>query len=239
MAAGWRDIYSYLVSGTPQNIGDVTNSGGGDDPRGTSGPSQFGTGKWVGNEYQVPDKYKGIIDVQHTMGGGEDPKASSSINIDWTKLPNGGMTPYGRVDRTIQAEDPTTPVGKGQQNILKDPKLVYNDPNFGWITPATNRKQSLVDKLSAIEPYAVFAAASAGMGALASVPFAAQAAMAAGKYAGGRTGPGVTGGNPLQNPFAGQQAPVANVTPSSLNRGGISLMLTPQSIQLLRMARGG
>lgn len=206
MAAPYRDIYSYLISDTPQNIGDVASTGGGDDPRGGSGPLQFGTGTWQGDKYQVPDKYKGLIDVTHMAGGGDDPKGSSSIDINFAKLPGGGMTKFGRVDRTIPAEDPNTPVGKGQSSSIKDRNLVYNDPNYGWITPASNRKITGMDKFSAIEPLIAMALGSAGFGALASIPLLAQGAVAGGKFLGGKAGPGTAGGAPQQTPTSGPQA---------------------------------
>lgn len=246
MAGDWRDIYSYLISDTPQNIGDASMSGGGEDPKGPGGPLQFGTGKWVGDQYQVPDKYKGIIDVQHTMGGGEDPKASSSINIDWTKLPNGGMTPFGRIDRTIPAGPPNTPIAPGQQGILKDPKLVYNDPNFGWITPESNRKISAVEKYSKYMPALIMALGTAGIGALAAIPLAATAAVGAAKYAGGKSGtgsdPSLAARNPLlsgiQPTSPSSSAPVQSAASSGM--GGLSSALTPQqATQLLRTVRGG
>ena len=187
MTAPWRDIYSYLVS-TPGNTfaGDLV------------------TGK-----AQISDKYKDIVSLHHQTGGGEDVSESmpTDINIDWSKLPNNGMTKFGRIDRTSAAEDPNTPVGKDQQSTLNNRKLAYNDPNFGWITPLSNVKKSTYDKFNDILPYIIMTAASAGFGSLATVPLLASGAIEAAKYAGGRQGGGSNAPNVAVGPNAAVSPP--------------------------------
>ncbi len=77
----------------------------------------------------LADKYAGILSKNQVYtGGGDDPGSNTSYmpgyTADWSKLPKpiaSGMT---------TANQP-----------LLNPKMVYNDPNYGPLTPFTNIKQ--------------------------------------------------------------------------------------------------
>jgi hypothetical protein len=85
------------------------------------------------------------------FGAGEGADGKYILNGDWSKLPK---TKFGTVDQVM-------PVEKHYYKNLKNPKLVYNDPNYGPVTPMKNWKSNQ----EWLGP-AVMAAASMGMGAL-------------------------------------------------------------------------
>jgi hypothetical protein len=142
------------------------------------------------------------------------------------------MTKFGRIDKTIAAEDPNTPVGPGQQNILKDPKLVYNDPNFGWVTPASNRKVSGLDKFNSILPTLIMAGASIGLGGigLGAIPSWASGLTKGAGFLGGLTGSGSAASGAAIAPV---QTAVGGVS-SPQRVGGIGRTLNPKTIQMMQ-----
>lgn len=75
----------------------------------------------------------------------------TALQGDWSKLPK---TKFGTIDNVM-------PVEKHQMKNLKNPKLVYNDPEYGVITPMSNWKSNN----EWLGP-AMMAAASMGMGGL-------------------------------------------------------------------------
>lgn len=142
MAAQYADIFNYIMG--PQNT------------------------QWVGEgKGSVDPKYQGIINMVTDTRGGDDPGSDRRVDVDYSKLPNQGVTKYGKIGvGAIPSMAPNTPVAPGQQSTVKDRNLTYYDPNYGWITPASNQRVGLQDKLNSIMPSIIMAAASMGMGSL-------------------------------------------------------------------------
>ena len=121
----------------------------------------------------VPDKYKGIINPNY--GTGDSQGSLLGYNIDWSKLPaiQGGMT--------------TANQG------LTNPNLVFNDPNYGPITPYTNAPAvfnpegngGLGGKISSIIPMLAMAGVTGAIGSIAAPGIAADLGIGTGTAQGG------------------------------------------------------
>lgn len=105
-------------------------------------------GQWVGGEggsYQdnfVDTRDHGIFKDAVSMTGrdygGEDAIGHGpGYQLDYTKLPNNGMTKFGRIDQVYQV--------KGLDDVL-NPNAVVWDDNYGWVTSRQNRKPRFADK---------------------------------------------------------------------------------------------
>jgi hypothetical protein len=246
--AQYSDVFNYIMNTMP--VDNVTS---------------FSEGN-----LKIDPKYSGIINVMDRQSGGDDPRTSQVIDIDYKKLPNAGMTKYGLIGGgALPAQDPSTPLAPGTQSTLKDPKMVYYDPNYGWVTPASNRKVSTGEQINNYMPYIMMALGTAGVGALASIPAGVMgAAGAAAKYVGNTAeGPGDTFGRsaltgtapvaptPTMTPDAVRPTPTMttqNVAPVRTAQfgqpgfvvprktaSGIGLLSDPYTQQMLRMIRGG
>lgn len=106
-------------------------------------------GQWVGGEggsYQdnfVDTRDHGIFKDAVSMTGrdygGEDAIGHGpGYQLDYTKLPNNGMTKFGRIDQVYQV--------KGLDDVL-NPNAVIWDDNYGWVTSRANRKPRFADKV--------------------------------------------------------------------------------------------
>lgn len=148
-------IWDYAGYGAP-NLQGVA---GGDQPaigRFAPGPGHEENGQWV-----PEDKYRGIVSYNTDVAGtgGDAPRPTVSTSIDWSKLPaptlpqgweqfrGGGLMPV-----------------KGQQ--LLNPGAVYNDPNYGPMTPFANRKTTQGEKIAALTQAGIMAAAGGAFGSL-------------------------------------------------------------------------
>ncbi len=121
----------------------VPSSGG---EGGSAGPLPD---RFSGN-YAIPDKYKGIL----------TPTANGGLDIDWSKLPA-----------------PSSPWGLGMQsgpdaNTLKNKNLQFDDPNFGWTTPAqnVNSPDGTLGKIANTMPAIIGALGTAGFGSIIGAP---------------------------------------------------------------------
>lgn len=105
-------------------------------------------GQWVGGEggsYQdnfVDTRDHGIFKDAVSMTGrdygGEDAVGHGpGYQLDYTKLPNNGMTKFGRVDQVYQV--------KNLDDVLNKNAVEWDD-NYGWVTPLKNRAPRFADK---------------------------------------------------------------------------------------------
>jgi len=105
-------------------------------------------GQWVGGEggsYQ--DNFvdtrdhgvlSGMVNVKGRDYGGEDAIGHGpSYELDYEKMPNQGMTKFGRIDNVYRVN--------GLQDVL-NPNAVEWDDNYGWVTDKRNRKPRFADK---------------------------------------------------------------------------------------------
>lgn len=108
-------------------------------PEGTHGTNYtFDTSK-------LPTNLQGIVQGVYSLGGGDDPKAVTNYQIDYSKLPK---TKFGSLEH-VALVDPHTQ--------LINPALQYYDPNYGQITPEWNIKK---DQVNSIVQSALMAAAT-------------------------------------------------------------------------------
>lgn len=165
-----RDLYSYIYAGN--NVG--ANGVGGDaQGTGTNAPgltwfqdSSSTENGSSGSGYQFnPDPMfqQGVSFVERSPGGGAQ-SGGNSFSVDPSKFPR---TRFGDVTRTAPVEDGTS---------LINPRLVYDDPNYGRITLAANLKPNAGDRFNNAFSSAAMAAAMAGMGGL-GMPTLANSAM--------------------------------------------------------------
>ncbi len=122
---------------------DWTNKGEGNDARSVRYTPK--TGSWL---EQLNNKYNGIIKTDYNTHGGGAPAKHS---IDYSKLPT---TRFGAADKIMRV----TPENRGKL-INKD--MIYNDPNYGWITSSGNYKSG-----NEWVGQALMAATTAGLGGL-------------------------------------------------------------------------
>lgn len=105
-------------------------------------------GQWVGGEggsYQ--DNFvdtrdhgvlNGMVSVKGRDTGGEDAIGNGpSYELQYDKMPNQGMTKFGRIDNVYRVQ--------GLGDVI-DPRGVVWDDNYGWITSKANRKPRFADK---------------------------------------------------------------------------------------------
>lgn len=106
-------------------------------------------GQWVGGEggsYQ--DNFvdtrdhgnmSGMVSVKGKDSGGEDAIGHGpSYQLEYDKMPNHGMTKFGRIDNVYRVEN---------INDVFDPNAVIWDDNYGWVTSKKNRKPRFADKV--------------------------------------------------------------------------------------------
>lgn len=153
---------SWVVSGEPAAPKAATNSGFDPNRQGThegafdylngriSGDNHIkNEGQWVGGEggtYQdnFVDTYdhgilKDAVSMTGRDFGGEDAIGHGpGYQLDYLKLPNQGMTKFGRIDQVYQVN--------GLDDVL-NPNAVVWDDNYGWVTHKANRKPRLGDKI--------------------------------------------------------------------------------------------
>ena len=105
------------------------------------------------------ENLKGIVSARMEQAGGEgfDQGGGLKFDIDYSKLPNGGLTKFGLpVDQVIPIRS------QKDLNDLRNRGMVVYDPNYGWITPRQNKKESL---WSSIPSAAIQMAAGGFLGA--------------------------------------------------------------------------
>lgn len=106
-------------------------------------------GQWTGGEggsYQdnfVDTRDHGIFkDAVSITGRDYDGEAATGggpkYQLDYTKLPNQGMTKFGRIDQVYQVKN---------INDVLNPQAVVWDDNYGWVTSRQNRKPRLGDQI--------------------------------------------------------------------------------------------
>lgn len=148
-----RDLYSYIQAGdNPQP--NLTM--GGEQGMGSIAPGLTWTEQNTGGDGNMqapnvtftPDPLF-AQGVSYTPGNAEG--GASRFEIDPSKFP---QTRFGDVTRTA-------PVNNNDR--VYDPRLVYNDPNYGRITSQMNLRDS---PLNSIASSAIMAALMAGMGGL-------------------------------------------------------------------------
>lgn len=151
----YRDIYGYFgpnfLGGDPSQAGN--NAGSGTSALGLHWVEQPGGTENGGNGAQLvfdaPEIFGGAVSY-----GGKGPNGAGEnrFEIDAAKLP---QTRFGGVTRTAAVDD---------SSRLFNPRLQYDDPNYGRITPIWNldTRNALNDFVALAAP----AAAMAGIGAL-------------------------------------------------------------------------
>jgi len=162
-----RDVYRYFgpnfLAGNPNEAGN--NAGGGTSAPGlermdVASSTENGTGAQNGDlVFNAPEMFGGAVSWNGPGGGGKWDNGNS-FSIDDAKLPS---TQFGNVSRTYQV-DPGTQ--------LLNPRLQYDDPNYGQITPLWNidTRDKLNDTFAVVAP----SLAMAGIGALGMPAWAGQ-----------------------------------------------------------------
>ena len=114
---------AWVVSSTPTTLApttpqfDMTKQGTHDD---------------FFNAYTQGDtsKYGDAIKMEDVWVGGEGGANQTQKHIDWSKLPNEGMTKYGRIgEQVVKVNNP---------EYIKDKSKIVFDPAYGWVTPKGN-----------------------------------------------------------------------------------------------------
>ena len=155
-----RDIYQYLYAGN--NVG-ANGVGGDQQGSGTNAPGltwfqdsssteggQSGSGFQFNPAAQFAD---GVRFVEGSPGGGAQ-SGGNRFDVDASKFPT---TRFGEVSRTA-------PVDASTQLI--DPRLVYDDPNYGRITAQANLKPNAGDRFNNAFNGLALSGAMAGVGYL-------------------------------------------------------------------------
>lgn len=163
--APFADVYDYIDNSGNAAYAHAPNiQAGGEQSWGSTGPGMAyadpaANGGSDGNQAQAPvtfdprDAYEGIIQLIANSANGEG-SGGYSYRVDGQKLPT---TRFGDVNATARVSD-------DDLDDVIDPRYVYEDPNFGRITHATNLDRTSISDM--IFP-AIMAAAMGGMGALA------------------------------------------------------------------------
>jgi hypothetical protein len=145
----YRDIFNYMEGGnySPEERAFGLSTIGDNAQHVFQDPNKI-------NTWQAPDQFRDVIKTEDFTGYGDEGKgAGKRFNIDYSKLPNGGMTKYGSVADVIPIRS------QYDLNKLKNKGMVYYDPNYGLITHRSNKKDSTLDKVTA----GVVQAAAGGM----------------------------------------------------------------------------
>ena len=194
--APYANILNYTTPGIVQQPVSNTEGGGfsyGGD-MGEGWTQVAGRGGENGDvaptwQYTPPDNLKDFMNPTTGFTGGNEGNSGSSqtsMNIDYSKLPNQGKTVFGSIDGLTAASDP-----KGKDfhpEYYKNPSLIAWDDNFGWITPLNNRADlqhsdtigKINDFMGKYGPKIAMTAASAGFGTLAIAPMLAELGVGAG-----------------------------------------------------------
>ena len=134
----YRDIFNYMDGGfySPQSLIDPGLSQMGDNAQHNFvDPNAYNTWKAKG-------PYENVIGIEDYSGMGDDSKgAGKRFKVDYSKLPNGGMTKFGSVQDVIPIRS------QKELNNLRNKGMVYYDPNYGLITHRNNKKDSLWDTI--------------------------------------------------------------------------------------------
>lgn len=154
-----RDLYQYIegqANVAPGMLAGMEGggAGGGSYAEGLSWTPQNTGADGNMQEQQIsftPDPMfaEGVRYNPGTSEGG-----ANGFFVDGTKFP---QTRFGDVTRTMRVTQDMKP------GEFYDPRLVYNDPNYGPITSAANIKP---DQLNTVAPQVIMAALMAGMGGL-------------------------------------------------------------------------
>ena len=224
---GWQDIFGYTGHAIGQPSFTLTpylGQGGNQSNEvgwnyQTPNLDEGGTARGGGWSYDMPKMFQGIINpvVREGVGANEGNVGTTQAkwNIDYAKLPNKGMTQYGRVDRVANAG--------GQQ--LYNPKLVTNDKVYGQITPAWNVKTDTTSgaaMMGKIVPAVAMSFLTSFMGGGGGASMLGKGAVGAARFAGGMGGSGA--------------APAATGARAGTQQ---SIMQNPQLLSLLRMILSG
>lgn len=148
---------SWVVSNTP-----TTTTGSSFDPQregkyerafdylsgGINADTIQNQGQWIGGEggsYQ--DNFvdtrdhgnlTGMVSIKGKDYGGEDAIGKGpSYQLEYEKMPNKGMTKFGRIDQVYRVQ--------GLGDVINPSAVVWDD-NYGWVTPMKNRKPRFADK---------------------------------------------------------------------------------------------
>ena len=188
-ATPWRDLFNFQIQagGTAgqnanQNwLGGVTPqySGGGQEGQTLSGynfdPSALAPGNTTMADFA---KGGGITYNSGGASGGQNSDSNQHFDINYSNAPSVKVPWKGGQSVTAAGLMPVDlgPDGKPATSVLLDPKKVYNDPNYGWVTTTDNYNQAH-DKLgTAFATYLPMLAA----GALGGMTFAGMGAGLAG-----------------------------------------------------------
>ena len=196
----WKQIFGYTGHATGQPSFTVTpylGEGGnqanlGDWTYKTPNYDEGGHASGGGWNVDIPEQFKGIVSpsLREGVGANEGNVGTTEVNwnIDYEKLPNKGMTQYGRLDSVASAE--------GQQLI--NPNLVSVDPVYGQITPGWNVKTdttSFAARLGQIVPAVAMSFLTGFMGPGGASSMIGKGAVGGARSVGGMTGSGVSAGS--------------------------------------------
>jgi hypothetical protein len=188
-------------------------------------------GQWTGGEggsYQdnfVDTRDHGIFKDAVSMTGRDYGNESAvghgpGYQLNYEKLPNQGMTKFGRIDQVYQV--------KGLGDVL-NPNAVEWDDNYGWVTSLKNRKPRFADKFGPM-------IASLAMGGLMGAALPA-GALATGVKTAFNLAPNVAKGN-YQNALMGLAGSALGSFGQSMNMPSWFTPAAKAGLSLANMHRG-
>jgi hypothetical protein len=151
-----RDLYQYIEGEANVSPGMLPGmeAGGGSYAEGLTWTPQNTGADGNMQEQSITFSPDPLFASGVTYNPGNAEGGANGFSVDPSKFP---QTRFGDVTRTMRVTQDMKP------SEFYDPRLVYNDPNYGPITSSANLKP---DQVNTIAPQAIMAALMAGMGGL-------------------------------------------------------------------------
>lgn len=181
--APMRDVFQYIDNaGTGFVLGTPNTQSGSEAGMGSSVTAPWetithgaGDNAWTEQVPGVDPKFADVVRIASNAGHSNDGSGGWRAEVDGSKLPT---TQYGDINRAAPVNAHTP---------LFDPRMVYDDPNYGRITDARNVKP---DQINSMVSAALMSAAMAGMGYLGMPSFGSALVNGARSFGSGNAGGG-------------------------------------------------